>query len=68
MHNAPRSRGSAAEGIRMAAAVLMRAAVSDRGVTPHRREHLEALAQHLSEVAGDLEETPRPSNPPMWRS
>ncbi len=75
MRNTPYSRGSAsgsgsgaaAEGIRMAAAVLMRAALRDRGATPQRREHLQALAEHLSEVAGDLGETPRPSNPPMWR-
>jgi hypothetical protein len=52
----------------MAAAVLMRAAMRDRGNTPNRREDLQALAEHLSEVAGDLEDTPRPSNPPMWRS
>ena len=58
----------AVEGIRMAAAVFMRAAVRDQGITPMRRENLEALAALLSEVAGDLEEAPRPSNPPMWRS
>jgi hypothetical protein len=49
----------------MAAAVLARAAMRDRGRTPGRREDLEALATQLADLAADLEDTLRwrPSRP-----
>jgi hypothetical protein len=51
----PWERERSTEGLRMAAAVLARAAMFDRGATPGRRENLEALAEHLATIARELE-------------
>jgi hypothetical protein len=61
-----RGKRATAEGIRMAAAVLARAAMSDRGDVPGRQQGLEALAEHLAKLAHEIDDSPRPSNPPEW--